>query len=242
MNSAEILQTIENHPLTQQILAEKQAELLKKRTEAASKIAELKAELSELPTPYTVAEKEEQELREIEARAQKLRAEITRKMAEMRSRRLDAEGQISNLEAELFDTADSRIDLEIEFFQDLHQKLLNKQSSSRFAGKETNLIDMSETITVATTQKAIAKALAYCRKAVKTLESMKLEPELNIEKIEQLRADVPNIDEFTETTGSRPIPGSRVPTETELIPSDDLVDYKIRKLAEKVKKLVTRRK
>lgn len=238
MNSAEILQTIESHPLTRQILAEKQAELLKKRTEAASKIAELKAELESLPMASDVAAEQEKELHEFEQKIKDLRDQIGRKMAEMRSRRLDAETLISNLEGELFDTADEKIDSEIQFFQDLHQKLLNKQSSSRFAGKETNLIDMSETITVATTQKAIVKALGYCRNAIKTLESMKLEPELNIEKIEQLRADVPNIDEFTETTGSRPIPGSRIPDPVDLLPSDDLMSWRIGKTLEKIKKVL----
>ncbi|HPA15738.1 MAG TPA: hypothetical protein PKV75_10800 [Desulfobacterales bacterium] len=240
MDSTEILKTIESHPLTQQILAEKQAELLKKRTAAASRIGDLKGELESLPAISDVTANEERELKRLEQEAADLRAEITRKKAEMRSRRLDAETLISNLEGELFSTADSRIDLEIEFFRDLHQKLLNKQSLSRFAGKETNLIDMTETVTVATTQKAIARALGYCRKAVKTLESMKLEPELNIEKIEQLRADVPNIDEFTETTGSRPIPGSKLPSARDLLPSDDEMDWKIGKTLEKIKKVLRR--
>ncbi len=240
MDSKELLKTIEGHPLTQQILAEKAAELLKKRTEAASKIAELKAELSELPTPYTVAEKEEQELREIEARAQKLRAEITRKKAETISKRLFTENLIGNLEAELLNSADSRIDREIELFRGLHAKFMQIKPSARFEGKKQNLIDMTEKTTAASNQKAIVKALAYCRNAIKTLESMKLEPELNIEKIEQLRADVPNIDEFTETTGSRPIPGSKLPSARDLLPSDDEMDWKIGKTLEKIKKVLRR--
>lgn len=240
MDSKELLKTIEGHPLTQQILAEKQAELLKKRTAAASRIGELKGELESLPMASDVAAEQEKELHELEQKIKDLRDQIARKKAELRRKRLDAEGQIGSLEAELFDSADETIDRGIEFFRDLHQKLLNKQSLSRFAGKETNLIDMTETVTVATTQKAIARALGYCRKAVKTLESMKLEPELNIEKIEQLRADVPNIDEFTETTGSRPIPGSKLPSARDLLPSDDEMDWKIGKTLEKIKKVLRR--
>lgn len=242
MNSAEILQTIENHPLTKQILAEKAAELLKKRTEAASKIAELKAELEGLPAASDVAANEERELKRLEQEAADLRAEITRKKAETISKRLFTENLIGNLEAELLNSADSRIALEIEFFQDLHAKFMQIKPSARFEGKKQNLIDMTEKTTAASNQKAIAKALAYCRKAVKTLESMKLEPELNIEKIEQLRADVPNIDEFTETTGSRTIPGSKIPGLLDQLPADTTVDWKIGKIAEKFKKIITRRK
>ncbi len=242
MNSAEILQTIENHPLTQQILAEKQAELLKKRTEAASKIAELKAELEGLPAASDVAANEERELKRLEQEAADLRAEITRKMAEMRSRRLDAEGQISNLEAELFDTADSRIDREIEFFQDLHAKFMQIKPSARFEGKKQNLIDMTEKTTAASNQKAIVKALAYCREAVKTMEGMKLSPELDLEKFQELRDGIPDIGEYSEITGSRTIPGSKLPSARDLLPSDSETDWRIGKIAEKFKKIITRRK
>lgn len=48
-NPEELLRTIENHPLTQKIIEEKEAETLAKRKDAVQRMAEATAELEAMP-------------------------------------------------------------------------------------------------------------------------------------------------------------------------------------------------
>jgi hypothetical protein len=52
---------------------------------------------------------------------------------------------------------------------------------------------------------AVHVAMKYCQAAIKELERMKLTPELEKVKIEEMKKEVPSIDVYSEVTGEKPM-------------------------------------
>jgi len=239
MNNAEsILKTLENHPLTQQILAEKAAETIERRKEAVSKIAELTAELEATATPEAGTEGLRVELSRLEAETERVRGEIRTKTADIWGKRYEIERDIRGAETVLLQSYDERLDVAIEHFRTLHEKIRQTEPTRQGYKGERNLIAETETFITATNAPAIKEALNYCRESILELESMKLSADLDIDRIEALKAGVPSLVTFKEVTGTRTMPGSKGVNPSWSLPSDSEHEWRIGKLTEKFKKLM----
>ncbi len=239
---AGLLKDVEGHPMMKAILAEKAAAVLAKRTEAAGKIEVVKKEQEEvIPKLQAAVKDKEAEYLKVKAALQTANDEIRSARAALSSENNNFDTEIRNQEAILFETADPRIDEGIEFFRAKLDDLRKPgRISSRGMKVERNLVTDTKTLTTESNVQAIHDALAYCQAAIKSLEQMKLSPALNLEGIEELKAVIPYIDIFIETTSTKPIPGSKGINPRDLLKSDSQLDWEMGKLNEKFKKLMGR--
>lgn len=239
MNTAEnLLKTLENHPLTKQILAEKEAETLEIRRDAVQKMTEFRAELEATPLPETATEDLRAELSRLEAETERLRREIGTKTAEIWGKRYEIERDIRGAEKVLLQSYDERIDQAIDYFRELHEKIRHTEPSKQKYNGERNLFTETETYSTITNMGAIIKAMDYCRESILELEAMKLSAKLDLDRIEALKAGVPSLDTFEEITGSRPMPGSKGVNPLWGLPGDSEYEWSMKKLEEKFKKLM----
>jgi chromosome segregation ATPase len=239
MNTAEnLLKTLENHPLTKQILAEKAAETIERRKEAVSKIDELRIELENTPAPETGTADLRAELAELEGKARELRKEIDMKAVQIRGTRLELEGAINRAKYELLESYDERLDAAIEHFRALHEKIRQTKPTRQGYKGERNLIAETETFVTATNVSAIRAALDYCRESISELEGMKLSAQFDHERVEALKAGVPSIEGFEEITGTRTMPGLKGVNPLWAFPGDSEYEWSMKKLEEKFKKLM----
>ena len=228
MNTAEnLLKTLENHPLTKQILAEKAAETIERRKEAVSKIAELRIELENTPTPETGTADLRAELAAVEGKVRELREGINIKAMQVRGKRLQIEGEIKSAEVVLLSSYDERIDQAIEHFRELHEKFRQTKPSKQKYKGERNLFTETETFSTITNTDAIIQAMSYCLESISTLEGMKQSAEVDLEVIEALKAGVPSIDTFEEVTGTRTMPGLKGVNPLWAFPSDSEHEWRL---------------
>lgn len=206
---AELLTAADGHPLMKQILAEKAAAILATRTEAAGKIEVLKKERDE------VIQKLQADRDGNEERFKKAKAALDAAGGEYQTARvaLSSGSQsfdyaINRQEQILFESADPAIDEAILFFM---EKLDWLRAPGRISidrtGAERNIFTEKIATKVESNYDAINAAMRYCQYAIKELERMKLTPALDAEKIERMKADIPDIGVFSESTGERPMPG-----------------------------------
>lgn len=236
----ELLAQAEGHPMMKAIMVEKAAEVLSARKAAAEAIESLRKEQGE------VIPKLRADLAGKEAKYLKAKAALDALFAECRTARatLSSEGQsfdtaIRQQETILIESADPKIQEAVQFFRDKLDDLRKPgRISSRGMNVERNLITDTQTVTVESNAQAIKDALLYCQGAIKSLEQMKLSPALDPEWIEELKAAIPCIDIFIETTGTKPIPGSKGINPRDLLKSDSQLDWEMGKLNEKFRKLM----
>jgi hypothetical protein len=226
-----LLKTIEGHPLTKKIMAEKAAEVLVKRRAAAEAIGALKKEQAEnLPML-------QEDLKIKEAKYLKAKAALDATLGELqtiKAARSSESYQFDNVirehEEVLYETADPLIDETIQFFGDKLDWLRKPGRISRIGRpSEKNLFIWTKTVEEETNVAAIKLALQYCIEAIKTLEGMKLSPELHLQKIEGLKAGVPSIDIYEEVSRRKPME-RQAPT---FIPPSDYDDLRIERLLKK---------
>jgi hypothetical protein len=236
----ELRKTIEASPLTQQIKAEKAAAILATRTEAAGKIEVVKKERDE------VIPKLQADIDAKEAKYKKAKAEMEAAGSEFQAARgaRSSESQsfdsaISRQEQILIETADPAIDEAIQFFRDKldYFRKPGRISSNRLGG-ERNIFTEKVTIKAESNADAVNSAVRYCMAAIKELEKMKLTPELDLQKIEAIKAAIPDIGIYTESTGEKPLPGSKGVNPLHLLKSDSQLDWELGKLNEKFKKIM----
>lgn len=236
----ELLKEAEGHPMMKAILAEKAAETLAKRQEAAGKIEVLKKERDE------VVLKLQADLDGKEAKFKKAKAALDAAVGEWNAARAalssetnQRDNEVRQQETVLIETADPAIDEAITFFRDKFDYFWSPgRISSDYVKGERNLISMTETIVVESNVQAIHDAMKYCQAAIKELEKMKLSPALDPGWIEEMKVVIPRIDIFIETTGTKPIPGSKGINPKDLLKSDSQLDWEMGKLNEKFKKLM----
>jgi hypothetical protein len=104
---------------------------------------------------------------------------------------------------------------------------------------ETNPFTWTKKTFVESNTQAIRDALAYCQAAVQELERMRLIPELDMGRIEELKEKVPRIDVYQEYIGEKPIPDINVNPRM-LLPSDSQMDWEIAKINERYKEIMRR--
>jgi len=68
---------------------------------------------------------------------------------------------------------------------------------------------------------------------------MKLVPDFDLDRIEALKAGLPDPDELTEYCSEKPLP--RPPDPLAALPSDSVMTWKVGKLTEKFNRLMGRR-
>lgn len=236
----ELRKTIEASPLTQQIKAEKAAEVLAKRREAAEKIEVLKkAQADSLPKLQADLAGKEAEYLKAKAEMEVAGGEFQSARAKLSMESQSFDNEIRRQEQALIETADPRIDETIQFFRDKLDELRKPgKISSRGMNVERNLFTDTKTITVETNKDAVRDALAYCQAVIKGLEALKLSPEFHIEGIQELKDALPSIEVYKEVTGEKPLPGSKGVNPRHLLKSDSQMDWELGKLNEKFKKLM----
>ena len=82
---------------------------------------------------------------------------------------------------------------------------------------------------------AVNSALQYCMAAIKELERIKLAPVLDIEKLDQLKRGIPNIEVYAERAAERSFPREN-PDPFASFPSDWEQNHTFQKLMERAKK------
>jgi len=83
-------------------------------------------------------------------------------------------------------------------------------------------------------------ALKYCQNAIASLEQAKILPEVDPEKLQELKDNIPRTDTYTGSESERVLPGSRVPNPLSLLPSDSQMEWKKSSVMEKAKKILKR--
>jgi hypothetical protein len=143
-------------------------------------------------------------------------------------------------EASLLETADPAITEAITIFRDRLDFLRKPGRISRNAvGVERNIFTWKKSVKEESNVEAINSAMAYCRAALAELESMKLAPALDAERIAELKAAHPRIDRYTEYSVEKPMEKINTDPRSRL-KSDSQMDWEIGKLNEKFKKLMGR--
>ena len=236
-----LLETIDQHPLTIKVREDKAAEVLATRQGIALKVAALRNE-QDLTIPKLQDEQEIKEAKYAEAKAalEGAAEEVRAAVLALRSERFAFDNTIRNCEASLLESADPAIDAAIMFFRDKLDYLRTPGRLSRSAiGAERNLISWKKKTFEENNTQAVHDALRYCQAAITTLESWKLLPELDAEKIAALKAGIPRIDVYMEHTGERSM--EKINTDPRsLLPSDSQIEWSIGKLNEKFKKIMGR--
>jgi hypothetical protein len=238
----ELLKEAGDHPMMKQILAEKAAAVLAKRMEAAGKIEVLKKEREEvIPKLLSDLEGKEAKFNKAKAALDAATDEFWKAKAALSSESHSFNTAVGREEQVLIETAPPEIGAAIEFFQKKLSWLRTPGRINRRGGSATtNIFTLSKELSEETNREAVLSALQYCMAAVPELERMKLEPVLDVEKIERMKAGVPGIEIYSEVTGEKPLP--RVNTDPRsLLPSDDQLNWQLGKLNEKFQKLMHRR-
>lgn len=232
--------TIEASPLTKQIQAEQTAAILGERLLVAAK---LRAATEEAEKVIPECQREVDALVAHLAEYDKGRIVILDKLtsarAELMKERQRLDWEQSQASAALLSNYDPRIDDAILFFRDRFEGLRVKSINSQTRNGETNSFTETKEIFTYSNAAAIQNALASCRAAIDELEKMKLLPDLDADRIEALRKGIPDADELTESTGKKPLPGSKGIPFASHFKSDSQHDWEVGKLLEKAKKILS---
>jgi hypothetical protein len=227
-----LLKEAESSPAIIAVRAQQKAEVLAKRQEASGKIAALRNEES-LTLPKLQDELEAAEAKYLAAKkALEGLAENCREATlALRSERFMFDNAIRASEASLLESADPALDEAIIFFKEKLDYLRSPGRISRNAiGSSRNIINWTKIVKDESNADAVRAALRYCQDAVAELEKMKLSPALDAEKIAVLKAGMPSIDVFQESTGTKPMakfPAAYVPRFRDV--ATDVIDALIQK-------------
>lgn len=232
-----LVDQIEKHPMTAEFEKKKAAKNLLKRKEAKARITALQPELEALPSAEEATAELTTELQILMEREKVLRQTINEKVMALRSERYQLENEKRQEEMILLETADGALDSAIEFFRNELDELRKpgKVSIDRRGG-ERNIFTETVTLKTETNEEAIKSRMAYCMAGIEELGRMKLEPEVDLQKIEAMKAGLPPTDIFQEYSGVHPLPGSKVVNPLHLLPSDSEMSWKLGNLNEKFQK------
>ena len=235
---AELLKKADGHPMMKQIMKEEAAKVLQVRQEAAGRIGAMQQE-AERVIPGLLADlgELEQEL----TRHNEAKKDILKRLSTARVKLAEARGDLdrerSAAENILLSNYDGTIDTAIQWFRDKHDGLMMKKADHSTYKTGSDIFTMSKKFVTYSNAPSIVAALTYTRVSIQILEAMKLVPEIDLEKIETLKAGIPDIATLTEITREKPLP--RINTDPRsLLPSDSEMDWKFGKLMEKAKKIL----
>ena len=228
----ELRQVIEASPLIKKINEDKASEILAQRTAAANKIENLNLDMAATRIIQKDIDEMNLKLAALDSEREEIKMAIVGKQYFMMNERSGIQGEIRHVEEILLRTYDTAIDDAINFFRD---KLDYLRSPGRIShsnvGSDRNIFTETVKLKRESNYPAIIKAINYCRACIDELEKMKMEPALDLEKIEAIKKEIPDINIFTENTAVKPLPGSK----------DNFLTYTMGKLDEKVKKIMGKR-
>ena len=230
----------ENTPLLKKLREEQAAETLQKRQKAASIIEAMEEERDKIiPQLQEDHLKKEAKFNEAKALMETASGEFQGATYALARGRQKFEYSIGREKVILLETAPEEIEEAIQFFQ---EKLSFLRSPGRISftaiGSERNILNMKKTVKGESNAGAVRSALSYCQATIKELENMKLSPALDIKKIEKMKAGIPDINIYTESTGEKPL--ERAPDQLPGRKSDSQMDWELGKLNEKIKKVLKR--
>ena len=176
--------------------AEKKAETLAKRVTAKSKIGALQKEGKVLfPLLQQKVDEIKKTLGALDDERKGLQNEFSKAVAELQRQKLRVENEIRKNDEILFNSYNENIDEALMFFKDKFDELRKPgKIDKRTRGGETNLITMKKEFKTETNVDAIRKAMTYCQAVIRELEEMRLNPELDLLRIEKLKKNIPSID------------------------------------------------
>lgn len=197
-------------PLVEKYRTEKKAETLAKRVTAKTKIGALQKEGKALfPLLQQKVDEIKKTLGALDDERKGLQSELSKAVAELQRQKLRVENEIRKNDEILFNSYNEKIDEALMFFKDKLDELRKPgKIDKRTRGGETNLITMKKEFKTETNVDAIRKAMTYCQAVIRELEEMRLNPELDLLRIETLKKNIPSIDIYQETIGERTLRGA----------------------------------
>ena len=206
--AGKLIAELEAHPITRKIRADEVAETLAKRQEAARKVEMFRnEEAATIPKLEAVRAAKEKMYLAAKVALQAASDEFQTAHAALSIERSQFTNEIRRQEQVLIETTPAEIGEAITFFQAKLNFFRTPGRISRNAiGSERNLISWKKKTFEESNAQAVRDAMRYCQAAIKELERMKLVPELDLSKIEGMRAGVPPIDVYSEFTGEAPMP------------------------------------
>ena len=197
-------------PLVEKYRAEKKAETLAKRVTAKTKIGALQKEGKALfPLLQQKVDEIKKTLGALDDERKGLQNELSKAVAELQRQKLRVENEIRKNDEVLFNSYNEKIDEALMYFKDKLDELRKPgRIDKRTRGGETNLITMKKEFKTETNVDAIRKAMTYCQAVIRELEEMRLNPELDLLRIETLKKNIPSIDIYQETIGERTLRGA----------------------------------
>jgi hypothetical protein len=197
-------------PLVEKYRTEKKAETLAKRVTAKTKIGALQKEGKALfPLLQQKVDEIKKTLGALDDERKGLQNELSKAAAELQRQKLRVENEIRKNDEVLFNSYNEKIDEALMFFKDKLDELRKPgKIDKRTRGGETNLITMKKEFKTETNVDAIRKAMTYCQAVIRELEEMRLNPELDLLRIETLKKNIPSIDIYQETIGERTLRGA----------------------------------
>jgi hypothetical protein len=210
------------------------------RKEAAAEVKRIDDEaLQEIPEMQKQIDEAKAKLPELEKQVQALKNDVAQKATALMGRKHLFETEKNRHQELLLETADASINEAIAFFQKKHDWLRwpSRINSDVVVGK-TDALMMEKHKTLRSNQAFVEAALRYCTECIKLLEFLKYEPEVDVKKIEELKDNLPNIEQWEEIKGKKPLPPP--PHWRDGLPSDDCLDWSMAKALEKARKILKR--
>lgn len=238
---------LEKSPAVKKMREERGVETLAKREIAAEKAKALERERDE------IIPKLQKVLAEKEARFSQAKAAMDSAMDSAKKAKIALLGKNHTIESTigrqreiLFSTCDPALDKAISFFNEKLNYLRSPgRISSHKIGSLRNFFSRSKSTREQNTREqsnlqAVNAALIFCRSAIRTLQEMKLQPIFDVAKIEKMKAAIPNIDVYSEVSGTKPLPGSKGINPRCLLPSESQLQYEFDSVMEKAEKVLSR--
>ncbi len=227
----ELRKTIEKHPLTQQILAERAAETLEKRQAAAGTIEALKRKRDQvIPKLRADLAGKEEEFKKAKVTFEVAGIEFQTARVALFGESQSFDNSISRQEEILIETADPLIDEAIQFFRDRHEALLRKNPEITTHKGERNIFQITRNLIIISNAPAIKNALRYSLACIKELMIMKLTPIPDTGQIEVLKRGIPDINETIESMGERSFPKTPPSWDLLMRPLEEKLDRLFKKV------------
>ena len=224
--------------MTRKIREEAAEETLRVRKEAAAKIEGLREEaLRVLPELQAEEDRAREAIKAHDERRKVLEGELARAWTARTKERQRFEWETAAAERILFESYSEKIDEAITFFLDKFDALRRKKAVYDTQGGEVNVLTLTKKSTFTSNARAIEAALRYCLGAIGEIESMKLSLEVDAERIEALKAGIPDADAMREITVEKPLPPV-APNPRLLFPSDEQQAWSLGKLNQKIHKVM----
>jgi hypothetical protein len=200
-----VVDKIEQSDFYQELIRKEQAELVGKRKAAAEALANIDAETAKKAKGLAQTIQEAQKVcAEAERAFQEAKERVNQLTVKRMSLSYTAQSEKDQHMAFLAETSDPRIDQAVQWFQDQFDALRRGETIQRTHRGGFDLAHMQRKVLTTSNQAARVRALTYCRKAIGTLQEMKLQAELDQEKLASLAEKMPDpSNDFDEVQGRK---------------------------------------